>query len=50
MEVVEEGNGDVEEETVDDEVQSRNEMIDNVGSESGVDNAETPRPNVVFIM
>ena len=31
---------------VDDELQSRNEMIDGVGGESGIDNAETPPPNV----
>ena len=48
LEVVEEGNDDVEEEMVDDELQSRNEMIDNVSVESGVDNAETPPPNVQY--
>ena len=48
MEVAEEGNDDVEEEMIDDELQSRNEMIDDVGSESGVDNAETPPPNVQY--
>ena len=34
LEVVEEGNNDVEEEMVDDELQSRNEMIDEVNGES----------------
>ena len=48
LEVVEEGNDDVEEEMVDDELQSRNEMIDDVSGESGVDNAETPPPNVQY--
>ena len=33
---------------VDDELQSRNEMIDDVSVESGVDNAETPPPNVQY--
>ena len=47
-EVVEEGNDDVEEQMVDDELQSRNEMIDDVGGESGIDNAETPPPNVQY--
>ena len=46
LEVVEEGIDDVEEEMVDDELQSRNEMIDDLSGESGVDNAETPTPNV----
>ena len=46
LEVVEEGNDDVEEEMVDDELQSRNEMIDDVSGESGVDNAETPPPKI----
>ena len=48
FEVADEGNDDVEEEMVDDELQSRNEMIDDVSSESGVDNAETPPPNVQY--
>ena len=48
LEVVEEGNGDAEEEMVDDELQSRNEMIDDVSSESGIDNAENPPPNVKY--
>ena len=48
LEVVEEGNDDVEEKIVDDELQSRNEMIDDVTGESGVDNAETPPPNVQY--
>ena len=48
LEVVDEGNDDVEEEMVDDELQSRNEMIDVVSGESGVDNAETPPPNVQY--
>ena len=34
LEVVEEGNDDIEEEMVDDELQSRNEMIDDVSCES----------------
>ena len=46
LEVIEEGNDDVEEEMVDDELQSINEMIDDLSSESGIDNAETPPPNV----
>ena len=33
---------------VDDELQSRNEMIDDMSGESGVDNAETPPPNVQY--
>ena len=37
LEVVEEGNDDIEEKIVDDELQSRNEMIDDVSDESGVD-------------
>ena len=48
LEVVEEGNDDVEEEIVDDEMQSRNEMIDEVSGESGVDNAETPPSNMQY--
>ena len=48
LEVVEEGNDDVEEEMVDDELQSRNEMIDDVSVESCVDNAETLPPNVQY--
>ena len=48
LEFVEEGNDDVEEEMVDDELQSRNEMIDDVSSESGLDNTETPPPNVRY--
>ena len=48
LEVVEESNDDVEEKIVDDELQSRNEMIDDVTGESGVDNAETPPPNVQY--
>ena len=48
LEVVEEGNDDVEEEMVDDELQSRNETIDDVSGESGVDNAETPPSNVQY--
>ena len=48
LEVVEEGNGDAEEEMVHDELQSRNEMIDDVSSESGIDNAENPPPNVKY--
>ena len=48
LEFVEEGNDDVEEEMVDDELQSRNGMIDDVSSESGLDNAETPPPNVRY--
>ena len=47
LEVVEEGNDDVEEEMVDDELRSRNEMID-VSGESGVDNAKTPPPNMQY--
>ena len=35
LEDVEEGNDDVEEEMVDDELQSRNEKIDDVSSKSG---------------
>ena len=46
LEVVEEDNADVEEEMVDDELQSRNEIIYGVSSETGVDNAETP-PSIV---
>ena len=48
LEVVEEGNDDIEEKIVDDELQSRNEMIDDVTGESGVDNAETPPLNVQY--
>ena len=48
LEVAEEGNDDVEEEMVDDELQSRNEMIDGMSGESGIDNAETPPPNVQY--
>ena len=33
---------------VDDELQSRNEMIDDVSSESGLDNGETLPPNVQY--
>ena len=43
LELVEESNDEVEEGMVDYELQSRNEMIDGV---SGLDNAETPPPNV----
>ena len=46
LEVVEEGNDDVAEEKVDDEVQSRKKKIDDVTGESGVDNVETSPPNV----
>ena len=45
-EVFEEGNDDVEEEMVDDELQSRNEMIDDVSGENSVDNADNPPPDV----
>ena len=48
LEVVEESNDDVEEEMVDDELQSRNEMIDYVSGDSNVDNAGAPPPNVQF--
>ena len=48
MGVVEEGNDDVEEEMVDDELQSRNEMIDDMSSESDVDDAEILPPNVQY--
>ena len=48
MGVVEEGNDDVEEEMVDDELQSRNEMIDDMSSESDVDYAEILPPNVQY--
>ena len=48
LEVVEEGSDDVEEEMVNDELQSRNEMIDDMSGESGLDNAETPPPNVRY--
>ena len=47
-EVVEEGNGEIEEEMVDDELQSRNEMIDDVSDDSGTDNAKNPTPNVQY--
>ena len=50
LEVVEEGNDDVEEEMVDDKLQSRSEMIDEVSGKSRVDNAKTPPPNVQFIV
>ena len=33
---------------VDAKLKSRNEMIDDVNSESGVDNAETPPTNVLY--
>ena len=33
---------------VDAKLKSRNEMIDDVSSESGVDNAATPRTNVLY--
>ena len=39
---------DVEEEMVDDELQSRNEMIDDMSSESDVDDSETLPPNVQY--
>ena len=39
---------DVEEEMVDDELQSRNEMIDDVSSKSGIGNAETPPSNLQY--
>ena len=48
LEVAEEGNDDVEEKMGDDELQSRNEMIDDVSGESGLDNAETLPPNVQY--
>ena len=48
LEVVGEGNDEVEEEMVDDELQSRNKMIDDVTGEIGVDNADTPPPNVQY--
>ena len=48
LEVVEESNDDVEEEMVDDELQSKNEMIDDVRGKSGIDNAETAPPNVQY--
>ena len=48
LEVVEEGNYEVEEKMVDDELQSRNEMIDDVSGEGGVDNATTPPTNVQY--
>ena len=48
LEVVEEGNDGVEEEMVEDELQKRNEVIDDVSDESGVDNANTPPPNVQY--
>ena len=48
LEVVEEGIDDIEEEMVDDELQSRNEKIDDVSGESGVDNAETTPPDVQY--
>ena len=48
LEVVEEGNNDVEQEIVDDELESRNEMMDDVTGEIGIDNAETPPPNVQY--
>ena len=48
LEVVEEGNDNVEEEMVDDEQQSRKEMIDYMSCESVIDNAETPPPNVQY--
>ena len=46
--VVEEGNDDGEEEMVDDELQLRNEMINDVRDESGIDNPKTPPPNVQY--
>ena len=39
LEIIEEFNNDVEEEMVDDEMQSKNGMIDDVSSESDVDNS-----------
>ena len=48
LEVAEEDNDDVEEEMVDDTLQLRNEIIDDVSSESGVDNAETPPSNLQY--
>ena len=39
LEIIEEINNDVEEEIVDDEMQSRNGMIDDVSGESDTDNA-----------
>ena len=46
LEIVEKGNDDVAEKMVDDKLQSRNEMIDDVSGEIGVDNTNTPPPNV----
>ena len=48
LEVVEEGNDNVEEEMVDDEQQSRKEMIDDMSCESGIDNAETPQLSMLW--
>ena len=48
LEVAEEGNDDVEEIMVDDKLQSRNEIIDGVSGDSGVDNAETPAQNAQY--
>ena len=39
LEIIEEFNNDVEEEMVDDEMQSKNGMIDDVNGESDVDNS-----------
>ena len=39
LEIIEEINNDVEEEMFDDEMQSRNGMIDDVSGESDTDNA-----------
>ena len=46
LKVIQESNDDIEEKMVDDELQSRNEMIDGMSGDSGIDNAETPSPNV----
>ena len=39
LEIIEEANNDVEEEMVDDEMQSKNGMIDCMSGESDVDNS-----------
>ena len=48
LEIIEEFNNDVEEEMVDDEMQSKNGMIDDVSGESDVDNSQAPLPNVQY--
>ena len=48
LKVIQEGNDDIEEKMVDDELQSRNEMIDDMSGDGGIDNAETPPPNVQY--